>query len=135
METVVEEAENSENEDTQLDMSGRRRRVGKIQVPNLLPAEFLTDSSSENDDEDEDDQETSAARPKKRKIATVERSLSRQDRGPRDERVGSTVYRVTKQVDERMAPKLRKHAKSSKELLLKRNRPAIKSGSGFFVRK
>lgn len=73
-------------------------------------------------------------RPRKRRVATVERSLARQDRGPKDERVGSTVYRVAKKTDERMAPKLKKHAKSSKDLLLKRNRGATKQRSGFFVK-
>lgn len=74
------------------------------------------------------------ARPRKRRVTAVERTLARQNRGPRDERVGSTVYRVAKKVDERMAPKLRKHARSSKELLLKRNRSVAKPRSGFLVK-
>lgn len=103
-------------------------------MPSLLPAEFLTDSSSE--DEAEDDRLSTAGRSKKRKITTIERSLARESRGPRDARVGSTVYRVAKKVDERMAPKLAKHTKSSKDLLLKRNRAAVKpQRSGFLVKK
>lgn len=101
-------------------------------TPNLLPAEFLTDSSSEDEGADEDDQ--AVARPRKRRVTAVERTLARQNRGPKDERVGSTVYRVAKKVDESMAPKLRKHARSSKELLLKRNRSAAKPRSGFLVK-
>jgi U3 small nucleolar RNA-associated protein 16 len=122
----------NEDEDAQLDASSKRRRTGKAQIPNILPAEFL-DSSSE--DEDEDDSELVPARPKKRKVTTIEKTLARQDRGPRDERVGSTVYRVAKKADERMAPKLQKHAKTSKDLLLKRNRSAAQSRSGFLVGK
>ncbi|KAF9770446.1 hypothetical protein IL306_012012 [Fusarium sp. DS 682] len=98
---------------------------------NLLPAEFLTDSSEDEADRIDDQTEE---RPRKRRVATVERSLARQERGPKDERVGSTVYRVAKQTDERMAPKLKKHAKSSKDLLLKRNRSVTKQRSGFFVK-
>ncbi|KAF5577948.1 u3 snorna associated [Fusarium pseudocircinatum] len=98
---------------------------------NLLPAEFLTDSSEDEADEIDDQPEE---RPRKRRVATVERNLARQERGPKDERVGSTVYRVAKKTDERMAPKLKKHAKSSKDILLKRNRSVTKQRSGFFVR-
>ncbi|EWG44001.1 hypothetical protein FVEG_05224 [Fusarium verticillioides 7600] len=98
---------------------------------NLLPAEFLADSSEDEADEINDQPEE---RPRKRRVATVERNLARQERGPRDERVGSTVYRVAKKTDERMAPKLKKHAKSSKDILLKRNRSVTKQRPGFFVR-
>ncbi|KAL6802004.1 hypothetical protein J3E68DRAFT_394964 [Trichoderma sp. SZMC 28012] len=110
-----------------------RKRTEKSQIPTVLPAEFLTDSSSEDED---DDAAEVAAGPKRRKVAGVEKRLTRLDAGPKDEVVKSTVYRVAKKTDERMAPKLKKHTKSSKELLLKRNRPAAaKSGTGFFKRK
>ncbi|RSM15577.1 hypothetical protein CEP52_000592 [Fusarium oligoseptatum] len=108
----------------------QKRQPAKM--PNLLPEEFLTDSSSEDEGAGEDDQ--AVARPRKRRVTAVERTLARQNRGPKDERVGSTVYRVAKKVDESMAPKLRKHARSSKELLLKRNRSAAKPRSGFLVK-
>ncbi|KAJ4319745.1 hypothetical protein N0V84_006220 [Fusarium piperis] len=121
--TPAQEAEPAES-------AVQKRQPAKM--PNLLPAEFLTDSSSEDEGAGEDDQ--AVARPRKRRVTAVERTLARQNRGPRDERVGSTVYRVAKEVDERMAPKLRKHARSSKELLLKRNRSAAKPRSGFLVR-
>lgn len=122
-------------EDTvQSESPTRKRQTDKVHVPNLLPAEFLTDSSSE--DEAEDDRLVSAGRPKRRKITTIQKNLARESRGPRDERVGSTVYRVAKKVDERMAPKLSKYAKSSRDLLLKRNRTAVKpQRSGFLVKK
>ena len=126
--------EEPDSDNAQAEVTGRRRRTDKVQIPNLLPAEFLTDSSSE--DEEDDSQTSAAVRPKKRRIGAIERNLDREGRGPRDERIGSTVYRVAKKVDERIAPKLRKHAKSSRDLLLKRNRAAVKPRSGgFFVQK
>ncbi|KAM0436948.1 hypothetical protein ACHAPT_002663 [Fusarium lateritium] len=112
--------------------SVQKRQPAKM--PNLLPAEFLTDSSSEDEGGAGDQDEAAVARPRKRRVTAVERTLARQDRGPRDERVGSTVYRVAKKVDETMAPKLRKNARSSKELLLRRNRSTTKPRSGFLVR-
>ncbi|KAH7170457.1 hypothetical protein EDB81DRAFT_775542 [Dactylonectria macrodidyma] len=106
------------------DAAPAEQLVRKRHAPKLLPAEFLTDSSSE--DEADDDRLIATNPPKRRKIATVEKSLTRESRGPRDERVGSTVYRVAKKVDERIAPRLAKYTKSSKDLLLKRNRTAVR---------
>lgn len=106
--------------------------MDKIHVPDVLPAEFLTDSSSEDEDEELG---VSEARSKKRKITSIDKKLSRQDRAPRDARVGSTVYRVAKKTDERMTPKATKYGKSTKDLLLHRNRSAAKPRSGFFTRK
>ncbi|RGP77740.1 u3 snorna associated [Fusarium longipes] len=100
-------------------------------APNLLPAEFLTDSSSEDEAEDDDQQEE---RPRKRRVATVERQLARQNRGPKDERIGSTVFRVAQKTDERMVPKMKRQTKNHKDDLMKRNRSAVKPRSGFFVR-
>ncbi|KAF5009509.1 hypothetical protein FDECE_4277 [Fusarium decemcellulare] len=119
---LAQEAESGE-------VSSQRKRTAR--GPNLLPDKYLADSSSE--DEESVDYDSAVARPRKRRVATVERNLARQDRGPKDEMVGSTVYRVTKKADERMAPKLRKHSRSSKDLLLKRNRSVAKPRSGFFV--
>ncbi|KND95118.1 hypothetical protein TOPH_00545 [Tolypocladium ophioglossoides CBS 100239] len=112
-----------------------RKRTDKVQIPKLLPAEFLTDSSSEDDGDGGDADQNSSLRPKKRNVSAVERRLSRQDRGPRDERVGSTVYRVAKAADERLAPKAKKHSKRTKDVLLKRNRKGVKSRAGFFTEK
>ncbi|EHK24597.1 uncharacterized protein TRIVIDRAFT_30735 [Trichoderma virens Gv29-8] len=111
--------------------SGTRGRK-RTEIPAVLPAEFLTDSSSEDE---ADDSTGVAAGPKRRKVAGVEKRLTRLDAGPKDEVVKSTVYRVAKKTDERLAPKLKKHSKSSKDLLLKRNRPAATSATGFFKRK
>ncbi|KAF5670750.1 u3 snorna associated [Fusarium heterosporum] len=125
----AEQEDSSEDEEPAESLIQRSRTE---RAPNLLPAEFLTDSSSEDEQGKDDDR--MEERPRKRRVATVERSLARQDRGPRDERVGSTVYRVATKADERMTPKLKKHTKSSKDLLLKRNRGAAKQRSGFFVK-
>lgn len=112
-------------------MSGRKRQE-KLNIPNLLPAEFLTDSSSE--DEEDDASTSHVPRSKKRKVSSIENKLTRLDKAPRDERIGATVYRVAKKTDERMAPKLKKHSRNIKEDLLKRNRSAVKSRSGFFAK-
>ncbi|KAL7946265.1 hypothetical protein V8C42DRAFT_320083 [Trichoderma barbatum] len=127
------QAEQPEARQTESGARGRKR-AEKSQIPTVLPAEFLTDSSSEDE---EDDSTGVAAGPKRRKVSGVEKRLTRLDAGPKDEVVKSTVYRVAKKTDERLAPKLKKHTKSSKDLLLKRSRPAAKSGTGtgFFKRK
>lgn len=106
-----------------------RKRAERMSIPNLLPEEFL-DSSSEGEEEEMDDF-AGGARPKRRRVAGVERSLKRLDRAPRDERVGSTVYRVAKGSDERLPPKSKKYAQSGKDVLMRRNRPGVRS-TGFF---
>ncbi|KAM0514325.1 hypothetical protein ACHAPE_006906 [Trichoderma viride] len=123
-----EEASVTKSQSKKSEASSGRKRVQKSDIPAVLPAEFLEDSSSEDEDEDAAD---AASGPKRRKVSGVEKRLTRLDAGPKDEVVNSTVYRVAKKTDERMTPKLKKHAKSSKDLLLKRNRPAAKSGTGF----
>ncbi|KAL7923900.1 hypothetical protein ACQKWADRAFT_288193 [Trichoderma austrokoningii] len=123
-----EEASATKSQSKKPETSGRKR-VQKANIPAVLPAEFLEDSSSEDEDDDAAD---AASGPKRRKVSGVEKRLTRLDAGPKDEVVNSTVYRVAKKTDERMAPKLKKHTKSSKDLLLKRNRPAVRSGTGFF---
>lgn len=117
--------------------SRARNRADRSSIPAVLPAEFLTDSSSEDDEEDGEDGAAAAAAagPKRRKVSGVEKRLTRLDAGPKDEVVKSTVYRVEKKMDQRLAPKVKKHSKASKELLLKRNRAAVTSGSGFLKRK
>lgn len=124
-----EETSVTKSQSKKSEASSGRKRVQKSDIPAVLPAEFLEDSSSEDEDEDAAD---AASGPKRRKVSGVEKRLTRLDVGPKDEVVNSTVYRVAKKTDERMAPKLKKHTKSSKDLLLKRNRPAAKSGTGFF---
>ncbi|RFU72556.1 hypothetical protein TARUN_9699 [Trichoderma arundinaceum] len=128
---VKPQPEKSEARQTDSSSSGRKR-AEKSNRRTFLPAEFLTDSSSEDEAEDATG---SAAAPKRRKVSGVEKRLTRLDAGPKDEVVKSTVYRVAKKTDERLAPKAKKYSKASKDLLLKRNRPAVKSGSGFLTRK
>ncbi|VUC26429.1 unnamed protein product [Clonostachys rosea] len=106
-------------------------RGDKIQIPTILPDEFLTDSSSDDEDDRRQDLEL-ASGPKRRKVASVERKLTRLDRGPRDETIGSTVYRVASKNDQRLAPKAKKYTKSAKDVLLRRNRTAVPSRGGFF---
>ncbi|KAK1245100.1 hypothetical protein MKX08_004729 [Trichoderma sp. CBMAI-0020] len=124
-----EELSATKSQSKKPEASSGRKRVQRPDIPAVLPAEFLEDSSSEDEDEDAAD---AASGPKRRKVSGVEKRLTRLDAGPKDEVVNSTVYRVAKKTDERMTPKLKKHTKSSKDLLLKRNRPAAKSGTGFF---
>lgn len=113
--------------------SGRRRQE-RFAIPDILPAEFLTDSSSEEEEEVEPENASSLSqRAKKRKVSGVERRLSRLDRPARDERIGSTLYRVAKKTDERMAPKLKKYSRGTREALMKRHRSVVKPRGGFFV--
>ncbi|CAH0049280.1 unnamed protein product [Clonostachys solani] len=112
-------------------VSSGRIRGDKIRIPAVLPDKFLTDSSSDEEDAHQLDLEL-ASGPKRRKVASVERNLTRLDRGPRDETVGSTVYRVASKNDQRLAPKAKKYTKSAKDVLLRRNRTAVASRGGFF---
>lgn len=118
--------------DAQAPVNGRKR-MDRMHIPSVLPAEFLTDSSSESEDGG-DDAATLAAGPKRRKVATVERQLTRLDRGPKDERVGSTLYRVAKKTDDRLAPKSKKYAQSTRASLQSRNRTPTASRGGFLRR-
>ncbi|KEY69642.1 hypothetical protein S7711_07682 [Stachybotrys chartarum IBT 7711] len=138
---VDEDSRESTEEDVQIPTavkpsgdSLRERRQDRAAAPTLLPVEFLTDSSGEDSEGDDDDDLDAEAKPKKRKISTIEKSLSRQDRAPRDVMAGSTLYRVAKKVDASMAPKARKGSKGSRESLLRRNRSAVKPHTGFFKR-
>lgn len=74
------------------------------------------------------------ARNKRVKFNTVERRVAREDRAPRDEQVGGTVYRVVKdKTDKKLAPKMRKETRNLKEQLLSRNR-APQKRRGFLVK-
>lgn len=108
-----------------------RRRTEKLKLPSVLPAEFLADSSSESEDEDDEAALRSRVvnRPKKTNF---------EDRTPRDQVIGSTVYRVvTKQVDRKLAPKMHKDTCNVKEDMLRRKRAAVAPNKreGFFIRK
>lgn len=87
-------------------------------MPKLLPLDLL-----ESDDEDDESHEdNSGANNKRRKVDQVA-ALLRGPKLPRDQRVGSTVYRVeVKRGSEKLAPKAKKQSINAKEALLKRNR-------------
>ncbi|KAG6006129.1 hypothetical protein E4U21_007365 [Claviceps maximensis] len=127
---------NPADEESLLTVAGRKR-ADKTHVPHVLPAEFLADSSSE--DEDERDASTRSsevvATRRPRTVPSVERRLARQGKGPRDEVIGSTVYRISMDVDASMAPKAKKLSQNSKNALLRRGRQPVQAkGSGFFKR-
>ena len=132
--TATEEQEDQEaTEDKQVAPTSARKRNEKIQFPNLLPEEFL--SSDDEEQEEGEDYADESRRPKRRKVSGIERSLARQNKGPADEAIGTTVYRVAKKTDDRMAPKVKQYSKSTKELLLKRNRVAAKPRGGFLAKR
>ncbi|PHH88629.1 hypothetical protein CDD83_7287 [Cordyceps sp. RAO-2017] len=117
--------------------AGGRRRTDKVSIPTVLPVEFLTDSSSEDDEEGEGNErrlDSSKRPPKKRGVQAVEKRLSRQSKGPRDERRGSTVYRVAAERDERLAPKSRTESMNFRDALLRRKRTAVKPRPGFLIK-
>lgn len=110
---------------------GQRKR--RLEIPDVLPPEFL-----ESDDEDEEEREAgNVSQPRKNKkikFSTVEKRLAREDRAPRDERVGSTVYRVVADKrDPKLAPKLGKQSRNLKEQLLRRHR-VPQARRGFLVK-
>jgi len=102
----------------------------KREVPRLLPLELL-----ESDDEDEagyfSDSSTSKGVTKKQKIVT---GWLPEAKAPRDQKVGSTVFRVVEnRGDKKLAPKAKKTAVNLRESLLKRKK-APQAKSGFFVK-
>lgn len=107
------------------------QRKRKFEIPHVLPLELL-----ESDDEEESMPAALAEerRPKKIKFDAMER-LSREDRTPRDQRVGSTVYRVlTNKTDGILAPKAHKQTSNQKQQMLLRRRAPRRKG-GFFVKR
>ena len=105
----------------------------------MLPAEFLTDSSSESEDETVLRRAAKKSdKPKKINFEDAARSLDRGQRAPRDQVVGSTVYRVVAdRTDKNLAPKMHKDTRNLREALLKRTRAAVTPNKrkGFFVKK
>ncbi|KAI0476969.1 hypothetical protein F4859DRAFT_69628 [Xylaria cf. heliscus] len=128
------EDEKEDKEEEQNITSKRQRRTHKL--PDMLPAEFLTDSS-----EDEDDKtalKKMIKRPQKITFETAMQVLGAEGKGPRDEVVGSTRYRVlAEQGDPRLAPKANKNSRRVKEDLLRRGRDQVTLNKkrGFFVKR
>ncbi|KAI2471667.1 hypothetical protein F4781DRAFT_386274 [Annulohypoxylon bovei var. microspora] len=133
-----ERASSEDNGVTEVEtaVTGGRRRAQKFNLPTVLPAEFLTDSSSEDEDADESALRV-VKKPKKINFET-------EGKRPRDQVVGSTRYRVlAEQGGQKLAPRIQKNARASKESLLKRKRAGMVAGTGagavgkkgFFVRR
>ncbi|KAI0115792.1 hypothetical protein GGR51DRAFT_502129 [Nemania sp. FL0031] len=119
-----------EAEEEQIPTSKRQRRTRDL--PDTLPAEFLTDSS---EDEDEAELKKMVKRPKK---INFETALGAEGKRPRDEVVGSTRYRVlADQGDQRFAPKANKTSRRVREDLLRRGRTRVELNKkrGFFVKR
>ncbi|GKT88488.1 LOW QUALITY PROTEIN: U3 snoRNA associated [Colletotrichum tofieldiae] len=68
-----------------------------------------------------------------RRLHTAEAQIARESRGPKDEVVGSTLFRVVKKEDERLAPKAQKYSVNAKRALLARGRAPVKARKGFLV--
>ncbi|KAI1334166.1 hypothetical protein F5Y15DRAFT_298583 [Xylariaceae sp. FL0016] len=104
-------------------------------LPDVLPAELLTDSS----DESEDGSALKAVKkPKKTNFEDVLESLGKESKRPRDEIIGGTRYRVLAQKgDQSLAPKMNKNSRIVKEDMLKRKRLGIQQNKkkGFFVKR
>ncbi|ROT40191.1 hypothetical protein SODALDRAFT_329864 [Sodiomyces alkalinus F11] len=117
--------------------SRRKRLATQTTVPSVLPAEYL-DSDSDDSDAEMDPEHTAKPRPRKaRKVVTAQRSLVREAKStlPRDEMVGSTLYRpAPKKQDERLAPKGSKQSANAKRALMIRGRSAVKTKKGFFIK-
>ncbi|KAI1757425.1 hypothetical protein F4782DRAFT_129337 [Xylaria castorea] len=123
-----------EEEEERNTISKRQRRTQKL--PDMLPAEFLTDSS--DDEDDEAALKKMVKRPQKITFETAMQVLGAEGKGPRDEVVGSTRYRVlAEQSDPRLAPKANKNSRRVKEDLLRRGRARVTSNKkrGFFVKR
>ncbi|WQF76339.1 Putative U3 snoRNA associated [Colletotrichum destructivum] len=123
-----EEEEEEEAEAAQAETTGRRR-LNKLDLPSELPAEYL-----ESDSEDESGGGETDRKPRKaRKLHTAEAQIARESRGPKDEVVGTTVFRVVKKEDERLAPRAQKSSVNAKKALLARGRAPVKARKGFLV--
>lgn len=115
--------------------AGRRRAQKKFNLPAVLPAEFLTDSSSE-DEADETALKKRRVAKKPTKITFGENSESSNRK--RDLVSGATRYRIVEaQGAQALAPRAHKSARVSKESLLRRKRSGVATGQkkGFFVKK
>ncbi|OIW33875.1 hypothetical protein CONLIGDRAFT_659639 [Coniochaeta ligniaria NRRL 30616] len=110
--------------------AGQRRK--RLEIPDVLPPEFLESDDEEDEAEAHDVAEVTLN--KRIKFSDVEKRLSREDKAPRDEQIGGTVYRVvTDKTDKKLAPKMKKETRNLKEQFLSRNR-APQKRRGFLVK-
>ncbi|KAI0458373.1 hypothetical protein F5B21DRAFT_460844 [Xylaria acuta] len=134
-EDSLEDDEEGDDEEAERNTTSKRQRRTQ-KLPDRLPAELLADSS-----EDEDDEaalKKMVKRPQKITFETAMQVLGAEGKGPRDEIVGSTRYRVLAgQGDPRLAPKANKNSRRVKEDLLRRGRARVASNKkrGFFVKR
>ncbi|KAI0400968.1 hypothetical protein F4802DRAFT_582519 [Xylaria palmicola] len=139
--STSEKKSSSDDEDTDGEEEGEQKTTSKRQrrtqrLPDMLPAEFLTDSSEGEDDETA--LKKMVKRPQKINFETAMQVLGAEGKRPRDEVVGSTRYRVlAEQADERLAPKADKNSVRAKDALLRRGRErvALNKKRGFFVKR
>lgn len=100
-----------------------RRRAEKFNLHGMLPAEFLTDSESDDDDEKA---LKAVKKPKKITFDAAVQTLGKEGKAPRDQIVGSTVYRVmADERNDKLAPKMNKNSRNLKDALLRRNRVGV----------
>ncbi|OLN96769.1 hypothetical protein CCHL11_02264 [Colletotrichum chlorophyti] len=123
-----DEGEQADKPEAVLETAGHRR-FDKRDLPDELPAEFLNSDS----EEEEGDDETGRKPRKARKLHTAEAQIARESRGPKDEVVGTTLFRVVKKENERLAPKSHKASVNAKKALLTRGRTPVKARKGFLV--
>ena len=118
-------AEEKEGASTKDEAPEKRKR----QIPKLLPLELL-----ESDDEDDIPQRSDGAESSKRRKLAASEGLVREPKAPKDQKVGSTVFRVVaNRGDQKLAPKRKKQSVNLKEDMLRRDRiPQQKRG--FFVK-
>lgn len=84
----------------------RQFLTSKMSLPDMLPAEYL---------EDTEPQDIMALDDLPRKKAKKTKFQHPVEKGPKDRRVGSTTYRVTKPTSSNLAPKSSKNARNVKE--------------------
>ncbi|ORY69586.1 uncharacterized protein BCR38DRAFT_88495 [Pseudomassariella vexata] len=111
-----------------------RRRVDKADLPDMLPARFLTDSESDS----EDAEALRVVKPTKIKFDQALQTVGMENRAPKDQVVGSTVYRVlANDGDKTLAPKMKKNSRHVKEDLLRRKRVGVvpAPNRGFFKKR
>ena len=127
-------------------------RHGRLVVPDVLPAEFLTDSDSDSDSGKPSRKKTSSAqqlplwhqRPKKITFdedeaaarKRIDRVEARAAKGPHNERVGATVFKVVKRLeDPRAPPKAGRGGLASRLDLLARRRLPQHAKQAFFAKR
>lgn len=114
-----------------------RKRLDKRSLPAVLPDDFLELASLDGSDGEGGSADGEERRQRRAKFNTVAKQVAKAEarRGPADQRVGSTVYRVMrKQGDERLAPGAGRHSRNAKAAMMGRGRPAAKK-AGFVVKK